>query len=128
MTYHTHTPRNFRSLLHAGIGFLLVSPIIAAAAEYDGPGLPGGVGAASGLVGSRPIRATIFRFLQVALSYLAMVAIVVIVVAGIRLIASNGEDTAKDAAKKTILYAVIGFIVIMLAQGVVFVFSVQIIP
>lgn len=72
--------------------------------------------------GSNPtatIRATVLRVLAVVLNYLALVAVIFIVVAGIRLIVSQGDDTAKDKAKKTILYVAIGLIVILVARVLV---------
>ena len=69
--------------------------------------------------GSNPtatIRSVVLHILGIVLNYLALVAVIFIVVAGIRLIVSQGDDTAKDKAKKTILYVAIGLIVILLAR------------
>ena len=68
------------------------------------------------------IRGVVLHILTIVLNYLALIAVVFIVVAGIRLIVSSGEDSAKDKAKKTILYVAIGLIVILLARvGVQFI-------
>jgi hypothetical protein len=45
--------------------------------------------------------------------------VVVIVIAGIRLVVSSGDEGAVDKAKKTILFAVIGLIIILLANAIV---------
>ena len=50
---------------------------------------------------------------------MALVAVIIIVIAGIRLVISQGEEEAKDKAKKTIFYAIIGLIVILFAQAIV---------
>ena len=70
-------------------------------------------------LGGNDIRSTVESVLSTVLSYLALAAVVVIVIAGIRLIISSGDDSAVEKAKKTILYAVIGLIVILLANGIV---------
>jgi type IV secretory pathway VirB2 component (pilin) len=65
------------------------------------------------------VRTIVLNILLAVLNIMALVAVVFIVVAGIRLVVSGGEDTEKDKAKKTILYVVIGLIVILLAQAIV---------
>ena len=53
------------------------------------------------------------------LTFMALIAVVFIVIAGIRLVISQGEEAEKDKAKKTILFVIIGLVVILLAQGLV---------
>lgn len=65
------------------------------------------------------VRASVLDVLHTVLSFLALIAVIVIVIAGIRLILSQGEETAKDNAKKTIFYVIIGLVVILLAQAIV---------
>ncbi len=65
------------------------------------------------------IRSGILRVLEIILSFMALIAVVFIVIAGIQLVISQGEEQAKDKAKKTIVYAVIGLVVILLAQAIV---------
>ncbi|KKW40095.1 MAG: hypothetical protein UY87_C0028G0003 [Candidatus Peribacteria bacterium GW2011_GWC2_54_8] len=48
-----------------------------------------------------------------------IIDVVFIVIAGIRLVISQGEEAEKDKAKKTILFVIIGLVVILLAQGLV---------
>ena len=72
-----------------------------------------------GGTGTGDIRTTILDILQTVLSFMALVAVVFIVVAGIRLVVSQGEEAEKDKAKKTIIYVIIGLIVIILAQAIV---------
>ncbi|MBI1934295.1 hypothetical protein HYS30_01385 [Candidatus Peregrinibacteria bacterium] len=57
--------------------------------------------------------------LQKALNLLSLAAVVVIIIAGIIMILSLGEEEKKEKAKKTILYAVIGLIIILLAKAIV---------
>ena len=65
------------------------------------------------------VRQIVIDLLNIVLNFLALVAVVVIVIAGIRLIVSQGEEEAKDKAKKTIIYVVAGLIVILLAKVIV---------
>jgi len=69
--------------------------------------------------GNADIRATIIKIIKEVLNFMALVAVVLIVIAGIRLVISQGEEAEKDKAKKTIIYVVIGLIVIVLARAIV---------
>ena len=68
---------------------------------------------------SDAIRTGILDILDIILGFMALIAVVVIVIAGIRLVVSQGDDTEKDKVKKTIFYAIIGLIIILLAQAIV---------
>jgi hypothetical protein len=48
-----------------------------------------------------------------------IVAVIMIIVGGFRYITSGGNDTSVTAAKNTILYAIIGLVVVALAQVIV---------
>ena len=50
---------------------------------------------------------------------LGMVAVIMIIIGGIRYTTSNGESAQIQAAKNTILYAVIGLVIAMLAFAIV---------
>ncbi|MBU2213593.1 pilin [Patescibacteria group bacterium] len=81
----------------------------------------------AGLFGDTPdlggpsggIEDTVIDVIKAILSFMALVAVVIIVIAGIRLVVSQGEQEAVEKSKKTILYAVIGLIIILLAQAIV---------
>jgi succinate dehydrogenase/fumarate reductase cytochrome b subunit len=75
-------------------------------------GLPEGSGADG-------VRNVIIDVLEAVLSFLALIAVVIIVIAGIRLIVSQGEDEQKDKAKKTIFYAIIGLVIVLFARVIV---------
>ena len=65
------------------------------------------------------VRSSVISILETVLRFMALVAVIIIVIAGIRLVISQGEEEAKDKAKKTIFYAIIGLIVILFAQAIV---------
>jgi TRAP-type C4-dicarboxylate transport system permease small subunit len=48
-----------------------------------------------------------------------VVAVIMIIVGGLRYVTSGGNDTSVTSAKNTILYAVIGLVVVALAQIIV---------
>jgi hypothetical protein len=92
------------------------------ASVYDGGGLDVGAGLASGLggiVGATSITELIIALITFVLNLVLILAVAAIIVAGIYLITSGGEEGQKDKAKKIITYAVIGIIVILLARVIV---------
>lgn len=91
---------------------------VAWAQSFGGP-IPNLPGTAE--PGSSPdsVRQVIIKVLVAILNFLALVAVVVVVIAGIRLIVSQGEDDAKDKAKKTIIYALIGLVIVLFARVIV---------
>jgi len=50
---------------------------------------------------------------------MGMVAVIMIVVGGVRYTTSNGDSSAIKSAKDTILYAVVGLVVAMMAFAIV---------
>lgn len=88
---------------------------------YDGPGIVGGINEAEdvGGISDKNIRELVLDILRVVLSFMALAAVVVIVIAGIQLVVSGGNEEAKDKAKKIILYAVVGLLVIVIASAIV---------
>lgn len=93
------------------------STAIAIAADFAGStpdvnGLPGAADEAG-------VRKVITDVLSTVLNFLALIAVVIVVIAGIRLIVSQGEDEAKDKAKKTIFYALAGLAIVLFARVIV---------
>ncbi len=65
------------------------------------------------------IRGIIVSIIKAVLNFLALIAVVVIIIAGIRLIVSQGEEEQKEKAKKAIFYALIGLIIVLFARVIV---------
>ncbi len=72
-----------------------------------------------GLTDETDITTVIVDLLKKALDFVLLIAVIFVVVAGIRLIVSGGDEGEKDKAKKTIIYVVVGILVILLARVVV---------
>lgn len=106
----------------AGISTALqvaVGTTLTYAAEYGGGGLNAGAGDAGAIVGATDVRGTVIEIIKKVLSYMALAAVAVIVIAGILLIFSGGNDESKERAKRIVLFAIAGLIVILLARGLV---------
>lgn len=88
------------------------------AQSFGGP-IPNLPGTAPPGSSSDSVRAVIVKVIVAILNFLALVAVIIVVIAGIRLILSQGEDTEKDKAKKTIIYALIGLIIVLFARVIV---------
>ncbi len=65
------------------------------------------------------IRQPILELLKTILGYLALLAVVYIVYAGIRLMVSRGNEEAVAEGRKTIIYVLVGLVVIIFARFIV---------
>ncbi len=59
------------------------------------------------------------RVINIVSVIVAIVAVIMIIVGGFKYIASGGDSTKVTSAKNTILYAIIGLVIVALAQFVV---------
>lgn len=78
------------------------------------------------LPGSGPyaeVRSGVVALLDIALNLVGLFTAIIIVMAGIRLISSQGDDTAKEKAKNIIFYAAIGLLIILFAKAIVTFFT-----
>lgn len=89
---------------------------------YSGGGLDQGVqdvaDGVGGVDGGDP-RNTIVNIIKVVVSYVGLIAVAVIIIAGLYMIFSNGNEESKEKAKKIIFYVIIGMVIIMLASAIV---------
>lgn len=65
---------------------------------------------------SKPINKVIHTIINLLSVAVGIVAVIMIIVGGLRYITSGGSDTSVTSAKNTILYAIIGLIIVALAQ------------
>ena len=61
----------------------------------------------------------ILKIINFILDIVLLVAVLAIIVAGIYLITSNGDEGQKDKAKKIVTYVIFGIILILLAKIIV---------
>ncbi len=65
------------------------------------------------------IRDRVREILLAVISYVALLALIMVVLAGLYMIFSLGEEANKDKAKKIILYTILGMLLIFFAAGLV---------
>lgn len=73
----------------------------------------------SGLSSGTDLKVIIADILVKILDFILIIAVVYVVVAGIRLIVSGGDEGEKDKAKTTIIYVIVGIIVVLFARVIV---------
>ena len=86
-------------------------------AQFGGPipNIPGTPAA----IDEGGVRDRVTDLLIIVLNFLALISVIYLIIAGIRLITSQGEEEAKDKAKKTILYVLAGLLLILFARVIV---------
>lgn len=102
------------------IASVLATP--AFAAVYGGGGLLSGLQEASGLggiLGATSITQLILLIIRFLLNIVLTLAVLAIIVAGIYLIVSNGDDGSKEKAKNIIFYCIAGIILILFSRFIV---------
>jgi hypothetical protein len=91
------------------------------AAVFDGGGLEQGMGALAGVTGvpTGDVRGTVVRLIGTVLSFMALAATVIVIIAGIMIVTSFGNDDRVEKAKSAIKYALIGLVVLLFARAIV---------
>jgi succinate dehydrogenase hydrophobic anchor subunit len=88
-----------------------------ASAQLSAPPCPAGINCDG--TSTDDIKQIIVDILTTVLDFVLLLALVYVIVAGLRLIISGGDEGEKDKAKKTIIYVIVGIIVIILARVIV---------
>lgn len=65
------------------------------------------------------IEDTIQTVINIISIIVGIVAVIMIIIAGFKYITSNGDSGAVSGAKNTIIYAIVGLIIVALAQAIV---------
>ena len=97
---------------------LMVAPLAGAASTpiESGADSARGSGQTADLFGQTGVFQTITNVL---LFILGAISVIMIIIGGLRYVISGGNSTAVTAAKNTILYAIVGVIVALLAYAIV---------
>lgn len=89
---------------------------------YSGCGIGCAITNASGITGlaqSTSISELILKIITFILDIALILAVLAIIIAGIYLITSNGDEGQKDKAKKIIYYVIIGIALILFSRVIV---------
>jgi len=115
-----------RILMILILGSIIVAPLTVGAltpkeAACSGAGLAAGSGnsGCTSAPGSPTPDSLVKKGLNLFSAIIGIVAVVMIMVGGLKYITSQGDATATASAKNTILYASIGLVVVALAQIIV---------
>jgi hypothetical protein len=101
-----------------GVVFMTPSYIVAAAPATPAGQIQDGVDSVS--VGKAPkLSDSIKVIVNLLLYLLGAIAVIMIVIGGIRYTTSNGDSSSITSAKNTILYSVVGLVVAILAYAIV---------
>ena len=65
------------------------------------------------------LNSLVARFINLLSIVVGVVSVIMIIFGGFRYITSAGRDTSVTSAKNTILYAIIGLVIVVLAQVIV---------
>src|SRR3989344_9573733 len=103
--------------MRIGLAILSLWPAMALAQSYEGDGVEPGLEPAKDInVPHEDLRILATKIIASVLSYLALAAVTVIVIAGIYLIVGQGSDASKEKAKKITKYTLIGLLVVLFSR------------
>lgn len=68
---------------------------------------------------SANIQSIIVKVITYVLDLVLIIGIVYVIIAGLRLIVSGGDEGEKDKAKQTIIYVIVGIIIVIFARVIV---------
>ncbi len=89
---------------------------------YGGCGIACGIAGASGITGiseATSLTELILTIISFILDFALLLAMLAVIVAGIYLITSNGDEGQKDKAKTIIFYVIIGILLIIFSRAIV---------
>lgn len=73
----------------------------------------------NGTSGKAKINTTVQNVINILLYVLGIICVIMIIIGGIKYTTSNGDSSAINGAKNTILYAIVGLVVAMMAYAIV---------
>jgi len=103
-------------LMTGAIALLSFIPTASAALITSGD-VPGEIAAATGGEGS--IRALALKIVNYFLTFLGVLAVIMIIYGGVTYVTAAGKDEAVGNAKKIIMYALVGIIIVLLSFALV---------
>jgi hypothetical protein len=101
--------------LTAALTFVALAAPLLASAQILPSAPPSGLASGFSGGGNDTIQEIIIRIIQIALALAGLIAILFLIIGGFRYITAGGNEDTTEAAKHTILNAIIGIVVIILA-------------
>ena len=97
--------------------FIALSPVVALAwsSSLTNPGLPSTVAGQDVTLPGNTFQMVLTRVISMLLVFFASLALLVVIWAGFRYLTSGGNAQRAEAAKKTFLNALVGFVVVLLS-------------
>jgi len=119
MTKTSFTKGLTQALIVLGVTTILLSVFAGtAAAQLIQQGdVPGNISAATGGEGS--IRALILRIVDFFLLFLGLIAVIMIIYGGVTYVTAAGNEEKVGKAKKIIMYAIIGIVIVLISFALV---------
>jgi hypothetical protein len=108
-------------ILSVAVGFVMILSPFVALAQFTVPCV-GGFGVPCH-IGNNSLTDTILRIIQILLGLAGLVAVLILIIGGFRYITSFGNEETTGEAKKMILNAIIGIVIIILSFVIVQVVS-----
>lgn len=102
-----------------GLGAISLSPSVTAATRDTVKEGVTGVGGSGPGNSAEDFKTVIKNVINILLFLIGMVAVIFIVIAGLRFVTSNGDTNTVSQAKNTIIYAVLGIVVAVMAYAIV---------
>lgn len=97
------------------VAMVPAAPVYADAASE----IKGGVNKVGGNENNTSLEDNLKTIVNILLFLIGAVAVIMIIIGGIRYTTSNGDSSSMTSAKNTILYAVVGLIVAIMAYAIV---------
>ncbi len=111
---------NFKTIILALVlGFILSIPFFNNALAYDDP-VDGGIRIVDNhsQLTNRDPRSVAGDFIMIALSFLGIIAIIVVIYAGFQWMTSGGNQERVSSAKKMLIAGLIGLLIILLSLAI----------
>lgn len=95
------------------------TPTDAKSQVCEGVGLTTGGNGCTDTKGSPTVESTIGKVVNILSLVVGIAAVIMIIIGGLKYILSSGDSSNVNSAKNTILYAIVGLVVVLLAQVIV---------
>lgn len=104
-------------LMVGALALVSFLPAVANAALLQGTDMPTSVGEETGNATS--LRELVLRMVNYFLTFLGVIAVIMIIYGGVTYVTAAGKDEAVGNAKKIIMYALVGIIIVLLSFALV---------